>query len=64
MHKPLEACTRIIGGVATRPMDRVARTLIGKHALLAELCAPPRIETIEAAFGELRLTVQLEALVT
>lgn len=64
LHKPLEACTRIIGGVATRPMDRVARTLIGKHALLAELCAPPRIETIEAAFGELRLTVQLEALVT
>lgn len=62
--KPLEACTRVIGGVATRPMDRVARTLIGKHALLAALCSPPRIDAVEAAFGELRLSVPLESLLT
>lgn len=62
--RPLELSTRVVGGVASRPMDEVARTLIHRHALLAQLCDEGRAAEIEAAFTSLRLTVSLESLLT
>lgn len=62
--KPLEACTRVLGGVATRPMDEMARSLIHRHALLADLCSNGHADVIEQAFTSLRLTSPLESLLT
>jgi HD-GYP domain-containing protein (c-di-GMP phosphodiesterase class II) len=62
--KPLEIVTRVVGGVATRPMDEVARMLIHRHSLLASLCEEGRAREIEGAFTSLRLTVSLESLLT
>jgi len=62
--KPLESCTRVLGGVATRPMDEMARRLIHRHALLADLCSDGHAEAIEQAFTSLQLTAPLESLLT
>ena len=62
--KPLEAVTRVVGGVASRPMDEVARALIHRHSLLGSLCDAGRAQVIEEAFVSLRLTVSLESLLT
>jgi hypothetical protein len=62
--RPLELSTRVVGGVASRPMDEVARALIHRHALLGRLCDEGRAEAIEVAFTSLRLTVSLESLLT
>lgn len=62
--RPLEASTRVVGGVASRPMDEVARALIHRHSLLASLCDEGHAAVIEAAFTSLRLTVPLESLLT
>lgn len=62
--RPLEQSTRVVGGVASRPMDEVARALIHRHPLLAKLCDEGRGAQIEAAFTSLRLTVSLESLLT
>lgn len=62
--KPLEAVTRVVGGVASRPMDEVARALIHRHSLLSSLCDAGRAQEIEGAFTSLRLTVSLESLLT
>ncbi len=62
--RPLEMSTRVVGGVATRPMDEVARSLIHRHSLLASLCDEGRAQQIEDAFTSLRLTVSLESLLT
>jgi hypothetical protein len=62
--RPLEMSTRVVGGVASRPMDEVARALIHRHALLASLCDGGHAAEIEAAFTSLRLTVSLESLLT
>ncbi len=62
--KPLEAVTRVVGGVASRPMDEVARALIHRHSLLGSLCSDGRAQEIENAFTSLRLTVSLESLLT
>jgi hypothetical protein len=62
--KPLETCTRVLGGVATRPMDEMARRLIHRHALLADLCSDGHADSIEQAFTSLHLTAPLESLLT
>lgn len=62
--KPLEMCTRIVGGVGSRPMDEMARSLIHRHALLAGLCSGGCAEVIERAFMSLRLSPPLESLLT
>ena len=62
--KPLEMSTRVVGGVASRPMDEVARSLIHRHALLQHLCNGAHAEEIERAFNNLRLSVPLESMLT
>ena len=64
LHRPLEACTRVTGGVASLPMDEVAGQLIKRHALLSSLCDAGRATAIETAFSELRLSSPLESLLT
>jgi hypothetical protein len=64
LRKPLEACTRIVAGVSTRPMDAMADRLMNEHALLASLCRPEQAAAVLAGFRELRLSAPLDTLLT
>lgn len=62
--KPLETMVKVVGGAATRPIDRVADALLHRHALLAGLCDAEVKARVEQAFLDLRLTAPLESLLS
>ncbi|MFG6468872.1 HD-GYP domain-containing protein [Roseateles sp. BYS87W] len=62
--KPLEACTRVVAGVATRPMDAIADRLMHEHALLASLCREEQAAAVLQGFRQLHLSPQLDTLLT
>lgn len=64
LRKPLEACTRIVAGVSTRPMDAMADRLMNEHALLASLCRPEQASAVLEGFRDLRLSAPLDTLLT
>ena len=62
--KPLESCTRVIGGVASRPMDAIADRLMHEHQLLASLCRDEQAATVLQGFRRLQLSPQIDTLLT
>lgn len=62
--KPLEACTRVVSGVSTRPMDAIADRLMNEHALLASLCRAEQAAAVLQGFRRLQLSPQLDTLLT
>lgn len=62
--KPLEHMVRVVGGVASRPIDTVADALIRRHALLAGICSPRVEKQVQDAFFKLQLSSPLEALLS
>ncbi len=62
--KPLESSVRVVGGVASRPIDKVAEALLEKHALLAGICGRATARLVAAALRELRLTMPMESLLS
>ena len=64
LSKPLEATTRVIDGVASRPMDQLAGSLLAQHPLLAQLCGRSSAALIEQCFRDLRLTPATDTLLS
>lgn len=64
LMKPLEACTRVVAGVSTRPMDAIADRLMHQHALLASLCRAEQAASVLQGFRQLQLSPQLDTLLT
>lgn len=62
--KPLEACTRVVSGVSTRPMDAIADRLMHEHTLLASLCRAEQAQAVMQGFRRLHLSPQLDTLLT
>lgn len=62
--KPLEACTRVVAGVSTRPMDVIADRLMHEHALLASLCRAEQAAAVLQGFRRLQLSPQLDTLLS
>ncbi len=60
--KPLETPVRVIDGVGTRPIDKVAEELLAKHALLAGVCGRPTARAATSALREMRLSTPMESL--
>lgn len=64
LRKPLEACTRIVAGVSSRPMDVIADRLMNEHALLASLCRAEQAASVLQGFRQLNLSSPLDTLLT
>ncbi|WP_284614638.1 HD-GYP domain-containing protein [Aquabacterium humicola] len=64
LRKPLETSVRVVDGVASRPMEKVADLLFGRHALLAGVCGEAGKRAVAAALRELRLSTPLESLLS
>ncbi|WP_395704165.1 HD-GYP domain-containing protein [Aquabacterium sp.] len=64
LRKPLESMLRVVGGVASRPIDRVAEDLLARHALLASLCGPRSARLVARALHDLRLSTALESMLS
>ncbi len=62
--KPLEACTRVVTGVSTRPMDAIAHRLMHEHALLSSLCRAEQAAAVLQGFRRLQLSPQIDTLLT
>lgn len=64
LRKPLEAMLRVVDGVASRPMDQVAESLLASHPLLARLCGPRTARIVARGLHDLRLSTPLESMLT
>lgn len=64
LRKPLESSVRVVDGVATRPIDQVAETLLQRHALLAGVCGPRTAKRVAAALHDLRLSTPMESMLS
>lgn len=62
--KPLEAMMRVVDGVGSRKIDTVADTLLQKHPLLLRVCGKVSARQLSNAMRELRLTQQLDSLLS
>jgi hypothetical protein len=64
LTKPLEQMMRVVDGVATRRIDRVAEELVERHALLRQLCGEVQGPLLTTALRELGLTAQVDSLLS
>lgn len=64
LRKPLEQCVRVIDGVASRPIDGVARALLERHALLEGLCRGRIAQQVLQALHQLQLSTELESMLS
>jgi hypothetical protein len=62
--KPLETTVRVVDGVGSRPIDKVAEDLLGKHVLLAGVCGRSTARLVASALRELRLSTPMESLLS
>ncbi|HJV70561.1 HD-GYP domain-containing protein [Ideonella sp.] len=62
--KPLETTVRVVDGIGSRPIDRVADELLSKHALLAGVCGRLTARVVTGAMRDLRLSTPLESLLS
>lgn len=64
LSKPLESSVRIVGGVGSRSIDKVAEDLLGKHALLAGVCGRATARSVVAALRTFRPSAPMESLLS
>ena len=64
LSKPLETCVRVVDGVGTRPIDKVAEALLDKHALLSGVCGGTAARLVATALRNLRLSTPMESLLS
>ncbi|MCW7540136.1 HD domain-containing protein [Aquabacterium sp. A7-Y] len=64
LRKPLESSVRVVDGVASQPLDKVAETLLDKHRLLAGVCGGATARRVTTALRELRLAPSTESMLT
>jgi HD-GYP domain-containing protein (c-di-GMP phosphodiesterase class II) len=64
LSKPLESSMRVVDGVGSRRIDRIAATLLERHALLSALCGEASARLHASALNHLILTPQLDSLLS
>lgn len=64
LNKPLETMMRVVGGVDSKQVDAVAGVLFDKHPLLLKVCSHQSASQLRAGLRELRLTSQLDSLLS
>jgi hypothetical protein len=64
LTKPLESMMRVVDGVATRQIDRVADALLSRHPLLSRLCGGGSAWQLTTSMRNVMLSPQVESLLT
>lgn len=64
LSKPLEDCVQVVDGVVPELFGPLAEQLQEEHPLLRTLCAHARAQPVAATLASLRLTMQVQSLLT
>jgi hypothetical protein len=65
LHKPLEDCVQVAGGVMPERFGPIAEGLLARHPLIAALCAPQGgAQPIPVSLTRLKLSAPLQSLLT
>jgi hypothetical protein len=64
LTKPLESMMRVVDGVATRQIDRVADALLSRHPLLSRLCGGGSAWQLTSSMRNVTLSPQVESLLS
>ncbi|MEK8034449.1 HD domain-containing phosphohydrolase [Ideonella sp. DXS29W] len=64
LTKPLESMMRVVEGVGSRKIDRVAESLIDRHPLLSRLCGAATGKLLTTSLRDLILTPQVDSLLS
>lgn len=64
LHKPLEDCVQVVGGVIPARFEPIAAALLDKHPLLGALCASGRARSVPASLAGLTLSLPMQSLLT
>lgn len=64
LRKPLETSVRVVDGVASRPIDKVAQALLDQHALLAGVCGRSTARLVLGELRSMRLSTPVESLLS
>ncbi|HEX5685856.1 MAG TPA: HD domain-containing phosphohydrolase [Ideonella sp.] len=64
LTKPLESMMRVVEGVGSRKIDRVAEALLERHPLLSRLCGAATGKLLSTSLRDLILTSQVDSLLS
>jgi hypothetical protein len=64
LNKPLESMMRVVEGVGSRKIDRVAENLLDRHPLLSRLCGAATGKLLTTSLSDLILTSQVDSLIS
>ncbi len=64
LRKPLEVSVRVVGGVDATALAEAAEKVISRHGLLRSICADGRLPAVGDALVGLKLSPQLQTLLT
>ena len=64
LQKPLEDCVQVVDGVVPELFGPLAEQLQEEHPLLRTLCAHQRAQPVSATLASLRLSMQVQSLLT
>lgn len=64
LSKPLESMMRVVEGVGSRKIDRVAEALLERHPLLSRLCGAATGKLLTTSLRDLILTSQVDSLLS
>ncbi len=64
LHKPLEDCVQVVGGVVAERFEPIGEILLDKHPLLRALCASDRSLSAPASLAALSLSLPIRSLLT
>ncbi len=64
LQKPLEDCVQVVDGVVPELFGPLAEQLQDEQPLLRTLCAHPRAQPVAATLSSLRLSMQVQSLLT
>jgi hypothetical protein len=64
LHKPLEDCVEVVGGVIPARFGPIAEGLIERYPLVRTLCTHERAQPVAATLSTLTMTIPMQSLLT
>jgi len=64
LKKPLETMLRVVDGVGTRHIDRVAEQLMERHPLLSRICGAATARLLTTALRNIALSTEVDSLLS
>jgi len=64
LHKPLEECVQVVGGVIPARFGPIAESLLERYPLLRSLCAHERAQPVSTTLSTLSMSIPMQSLLT